>query len=262
MNRLAIETSTEQLSVAVMARGQVWSHQGPGGAQASAGLLAAVHAVLAQAGLALNDMDVIAMGRGPGSFTGLRTACAVSQGLAFGLGVGIVPIDTLLALAEEGRHQCATARPPEMAGAENAAHNQPANPHDRALPQGAGVTRFYAVIDARMGQLYTAAYEHRAGLWHTVQAPAVQNPADCALPQAWSGQPVWAVGLTPDLLPGMALPWVAASPTASALLRLTDQALADGAEVPPALALPLYLRDKVAQTTAERALAKANAAAT
>ena len=230
-NRLAMETSTEQLSVAVSARGQVWSHQGPGGAQASAGLLAAVHTVLAQAGLALNDIGVIAMGRGPGSFTGLRTACAVSQGLAFGLGVGIVPIDTLLALAEEGRHLCAGGL--------------------------AGTARFYAVIDARMGQLYTAAYEHRAGLWHTVQAPAVQNPADCTLPDAWLGQPVWAVGLAQHLLPDLALPWVVAHPTASALLRLTDQALANGAEVPPALALPLYLRDKVAQTTAERALAKA-----
>ena len=241
MNRLAIETSTEQLSVAVSARGQVWSHQGPGGAQASTGLLAAVHQVLAQAGLGLNDVGVMAMGRGPGSFTGLRTACAVSQGLAFGLGVGILPIDTLLALAEEGRHLCATG---------------PSEASD-------GASRFYAVIDARMGQLYTAAYEHRSGLWHTVQEPAVQNPADCALPLAWSGQPVWAAGMAQDLLPtlgGVALSWVAASPTASALLRLADQAQAEGAEVAPALALPLYLRDKVAQTTAERALAKANTA--
>jgi tRNA threonylcarbamoyladenosine biosynthesis protein TsaB len=238
MNRLAIETSTEQLSVAVSARGQVWSHQGPGGAQASAGLLAAVHQVLAQAGLGLNDIGVMAMGRGPGSFTGLRTACAVSQGLAFGLGVGILPIDTLLALAEEGRHLCITG---------------PSEASD-------GASRFYAVIDARMGQLYTAAYEHRSGLWHTVQEPAVQNPADCALPLAWSGQPVWAAGLAQHLLPDLALPWVVAHPTASALLRLADQAQAEGAEVAPALALPLYLRDKVAQTTAERALAKANTA--
>ncbi len=248
MKRLAIETSTEQLSVAVSARGQVWSHQGPGGAQASAGLLAAVHQVLAQAGLALNDIGVIAMGRGPGSFTGLRTACAVSQGLAFGLGVGILPIDTLLALADEGRHLCAAGLSETKPGSEVA-----------------GIVRFYAVIDARMGQLYTAAYEHRAGLWHTVQAPAVQNPADCALPLAWSGQPVWAVGLTQGLLPdldGVALSWVPAQPTASALLRLADQAQAEGAEVPPALALPLYLRDKVAQTSAERALAKARSAST
>jgi tRNA threonylcarbamoyladenosine biosynthesis protein TsaB len=245
MKRLAIETSTEQLSVAVSARGQVWSHQGPGGAQASAGLLAAVHQVLAQADVALNDIGVIAMGRGPGSFTGLRTACAVSQGLAFGLGVGILPIDTLLALAEEGRHLCAAGLSEAKAGSEVVS-----------------TARFYAVIDARMGQLYTAAYEHRAGLWHTVQEPAVQNPADCALPLAWSGQPVWAVGLAQHLLPNLALPWVLAHPTASALLRLAEQAQAHGGEVPPALALPLYLRDKVAQTTAERALAKANATAT
>ena len=248
MKRLAIETSTEQLSVAVSARGQVWSHQGPGGAQASAGLLAAVHQVLAQADLALNDIGVIAMGRGPGSFTGLRTACSVSQGLAFGLGVGILPIDTLLALAEEGRDICAAGLSETKPGSEVA-----------------GIVRFYAVIDARMGQLYTAAYEHRAGLWHTVQAPAVQNPADCALPQVWSGQPVWAVGMAQGLLPdlgGAALTWVPAHPTASALLRLADQALAEGAEVPPALALPLYLRDKVAQTSAERAQAKALSAPT
>jgi tRNA threonylcarbamoyladenosine biosynthesis protein TsaB len=131
-----------------------------------------------------------------------------------------------------------------------------------ASPNLEGIARFYAVIDARMGQLYTAAYEHRAGLWHTVQEPAVQNPADCALPLAWSGQPVWAVGLAQHLLPNLALPWVLAHPTASALLRLADQAQAHGGEVSPALALPLYLRDKVAQTTAERALAKANATAT
>jgi len=266
MKRLAIETSTEQLSVAVSARGQVWSHQGPGGAQASAGLLAAVHQVLAQAGLALNDIGVIAMGRGPGSFTGLRTACAVSQGLAFGLGVGIVPIDTLLALAEEGRHLCAGGLSEAKAGAENAA-TMPTQPGVGVLasPNLEGIARFYAVIDARMGQLYTAAYEHRAGLWHTVQAPAVQSPADCALPLAWSGQPVWAVGMAQGLLPdlgGAALTWVPAHPTASALLRLADLALAEGAEVPPALALPLYLRDKVAQTTAERAQAKALSAST
>ncbi len=236
MNRLAIETSTEQLSVAVSAAGQVWSHLGPGGAQASSGLLAAVHQVTAQAGLRLADLGVIAMGRGPGSFTGLRTACSVSQGLAYGLGIGILPIDTLLALAEEGRFLCGAP--------------------------GNGVGRFYAVLDARMGQLYTAAYEHQAGRWRTVQAPAVQNPTDCALPTAWAGQAVQAVGLAQALLPqvgGVDLPWIAASPTASALLRLADQAQADGLAVAPALALPLYLRDKVAQTTAERAQAKAAA---
>jgi tRNA threonylcarbamoyladenosine biosynthesis protein TsaB len=191
--------------------------------------------------------------------------------------VGIVPIDTLLALAEEGRHICAADLSQAQAGPDNAApmsahlglgvvaqpaQKHPSNAQDSAPPKVEGIDRFYAVIDARMGHLYTAAYERRAGLWHTVQEPAVQNPADCALPLAWSGQPVWAVGLAQHLLPDLALPWVVAHPTASALLRLADQAQAHGGEVPPALALPLYLRDKVAQTTAERALAKANATAT
>jgi len=84
------------------------------------------------------------------------------------------------------------------------------------------------------------------------------------MPPTWTGHTVWAVGLAQALLPavgGVALPWIAASPTASALLRLADQAQSDGAEVAPALALPLYLRDKVAQTMAERAQAKAAAGA-
>jgi tRNA threonylcarbamoyladenosine biosynthesis protein TsaB len=104
MNRLAIETSTEQLSVAVMARGQVWSHQGPGGAQASAGLLAAVHAVLAQAGLALNDMGVIAMGRGPGSFTGLRVGVTAAKTLAWATGARLVGISGFEVIARRAEH--------------------------------------------------------------------------------------------------------------------------------------------------------------
>ena len=256
MKLLAIDTSTERMSLAVQNGEHTVTHQGTAGAQASAHLIHAVLDVLQQANLSLPSLQAIAFGQGPGAFTGLRTACSVSQGLAFGLGVGILPIDTLLALAEEGRHLCAAGLSEAKAGAENAA-TMPTQPGVGVLasPNLEGIARFYAVIDARMGQLYTAAYEHRAGLWHTVQEPAVQNPAGCALPLAWSGQPVWAVGLAEDLLPaldGVALSWVAASPTASALLRLTDQAQALGAEVPPALALPLYLRDKVAQTTLER----------
>ena len=233
---LAFDTSTDVLSLGLSAHGQTTLHTLPGGAQASAQLIPQVLEMLAQAELALADLQAIVFGRGPGSFTGLRTACSVSQGLAYGLGIGILPIDTLLALAEEGRFL-------------------------RGAP-GDEVGRFYAVLDARMGQLYTAAYEHHAGRWRTLQAPAVLNPPDCALPTPWVGQAVQAVGLAQALLPqvgGVDLPWIAASPTASALLRLADQAQADGLAVAPALALPLYLRDKVAQTTAERAQAKAAA---
>jgi len=98
---LAFDTSTETLSIAVGAGAgrPVLETSRPGGAQASAALIPAIQDLLRQAGLALEELDAIAFGRGPGSFTGLRTATAVAQGLGFGAGVPVLPIDTLLAVA-------------------------------------------------------------------------------------------------------------------------------------------------------------------
>ena len=102
---LAFDTSTEQMTVAVTDGVRVRQHSGPGGAQASLTLIPAILALLAESGLALSELDAIAFGRGPGSFTGLRTACAVAQGLAFGAnggaGIPVLPIDTLMAVAED-----------------------------------------------------------------------------------------------------------------------------------------------------------------
>ena len=101
---LAFDTSTDRLSIAVTDGARVWQHSGAGGAQASSTLIPAILALLAEAGLQLGELDAIAFGRGPGSFTGLRTACAVAQGLAFGArqgaGMPVLPIDTLMAVAE------------------------------------------------------------------------------------------------------------------------------------------------------------------
>ena len=109
MNLLAFDTSTDTLSIAVARGPAVWQHTGPGGAQASASLVPAIVQLLAEAGLDFASLDAIAFGRGPGSFTGLRTACAVAQGLALGSGSGcgvpVLPTDTLLALAEQARLQ-------------------------------------------------------------------------------------------------------------------------------------------------------------
>src|SRR4051794_16897671 len=102
---LAFDTSTETLSIALTDGRQTWQHTGAGGAKASAALIPAVLALLAEAGLRLAELDAIAFGAGPGSFTGLRTACSVAQGLAFGADVPVLPVDTLLAVAEEARHQ-------------------------------------------------------------------------------------------------------------------------------------------------------------
>ena len=100
---LAIETSTDALSVAVGDPGVRAVFQGPGAAQSSASLLPAVQDLLQQAGWTLAALDAIVFARGPGAFTGLRTACAVAQGLAYGVrpaahpdGLPVLPVDARL----------------------------------------------------------------------------------------------------------------------------------------------------------------------
>lgn len=223
MNLLALDTSTEVFAIAVQCGAQVLEQHGPGGAQASAALIPAIQGLLAQAGLPLQALDAIVFGRGPGSFTGLRTACAVTQGLAFGAQVPVLPVDTLLAVAEEAR-------------------------------QRAGVTQVVALLDARMEQVYAGRYVFDGRDW-TPQGPiALVAPQDVVLPAGWAlaGNAFNAYG---ERLPhGMR---VEALPTATALLRLAPARLAAGGAMPAAQALPLYIRDKVAQTTDERAAARA-----
>ena len=124
---LAIETSTDRLSVAVghgAGDGEALAHDGPGAAQSSATLAAGGGRFAGPPGWALAELDAIVFARGPGSFTGLRTACAIAQGLAYGAqapgrsgGIPVLPVDTLLALAEEARWQR------EQAGASAGAHH-------------------------------------------------------------------------------------------------------------------------------------------
>ena len=252
---LAFDTSTDRLSIAVTDGARVWQHSGVGGAQASSTLIPAILGLLAEAGLPLGELDAIVFGRGPGSFTGLRTACSVAQGLAFGarggLGLPVLPIDTLLAVAEEARHQ--------MQG----------SPHPSPLPlagEGAETLRVTALLDARMDEMYVQSYEFNSGMWsQTVGCELIrpENLADCLLrvpgPQllAGNGFEVYAQRL-PAALNGMA--HIHALPTATALLRLAPALAASGQCVDASLALPLYVRDKVAFTTAERAASKALAA--
>ena len=230
-NLLAFDTSTEQLSVAVQraADGRRLTHQGAGGAQASATLIPTVQRLLAEAGLALGDLHAIVFGRGPGSFTGLRTACSVAQGLAWGAGVPVLPVDTLQVVAEAAR-------------------------------QSAGATRVLALLDARMGEIYHAEYTWAADAgWQTLAGPAVSPPERLPLPGAGAVLAGNAFAPYGERLPAAlrALPRVAALPTAEALLALAPAGLTAGRAVPADQALPLYIRDKVAQTTAERAAARA-----
>lgn len=231
MNLLAFDTSTETLSVALSweapGGARHAGHTGAGGAQASATLVPAVMALLEGAGLRLQDLDAIVFGRGPGSFTGLRTACAVAQGLAYGAGRPVLPVDTLMAVAEEAR----------------ASH---------------GVERVVALLDARMDQVYAASYVFVAQGWQREGEFTVGAPEALVVPAGWAlaGNAFAAYG--GRLPPGAVR--VQALPCAAALLRLAPALLAAGAAQDAAGALPLYIRDKVAQTVAERAAAALGAA--
>jgi tRNA threonylcarbamoyladenosine biosynthesis protein TsaB len=229
---LAFDTSTERLSIALGGDGcALRTHQGEGGAQASATLIPAITELLRSAGVALAQVDAIAFGRGPGAFTGLRTACAVAQGLAYGAGKPVLPIDTLMAVAEDARHGAGVAGP----------------------------WRTWAAIDARMGEIYAAEYAFDGLRWSTLSLPALFSPG--ALQARWREAPPAAVAglalsaFAGQLDPGPAPAHPAAWPDAAALLRLAGPMFEAGLAVDAALALPLYVRDKVAMTTRERALA-------
>jgi tRNA threonylcarbamoyladenosine biosynthesis protein TsaB len=259
---LAFDTSTDRLSIAVTDGVRVWQHSGAGGAQASSTLIPAILGLLAEAGLQLGDLDAIAFGRGPGSFTGLRTACAVAQGLAFGArngaGMPVLPIDTLMAVAEETRFQVR------------------GHPHPSPLPEGEGAReenaasantlRVTALLDARMDEMYVQGYEFNSGMWmQTMGCELIrpENLADYLLrepgSQLLAGNvfEVYAQRLPVALAP---IAHLHALPTATALLRLAPALAAAGQCVDASLALPLYVRDKVAFTTEERAASKALAA--
>ncbi len=227
---LAFDTATEQMSLALAARGRVWARDLAGGARASATLIPSLLALLAEAGVTLRELDAIAFGRGPGAFTGLRTACAVAQGLAYGAAKPVLAIDTLLAVAEDAR-------------------------------AGRPALRVWVAMDARIGEIYAAQYAFGADRWQVLDAPQLTTPevlnarwaADA--PRLVAGNAIAAFGtrlgtgdaeLAPDALP-----------RGASLIPLAQALWADGAAVDAAHALPLYLRDKVAQTTLERDAARA-----
>lgn len=226
---LAFDTATERTSIALASRGQVWQRGAGGGAQASAELVPAIMALLAEAGVALPELDAIAFGRGPGAFTGLRTASSVAQGLALGAGKPVLPIDSLLAVAEDAR--------------------------DGDAPQ-----RVWAVTDARMNEIYAAHYAFDGAHWSTLAAPRLTTSA--LLNEAWrEDEPMVvagsALGAFDDLDTGRARRVPHATPSAVAMLPLAQALWSQGGALDAALALPLYVRDKVAQTTAEREAAHA-----
>ena len=242
---LAIETSTDMLSLAIASTqgdtSEVWGHTSQGGAKSSQLVLPEIVRLMDEAQIRFADLTAVVFGKGPGSFTGLRTACSVAQGLAFGAGVPVLPIDTLLAVAEDARYQ-------------NVQQKQQKTQQPEQLPEEA--KRFFVAMDARMHQVYTAAYEWRSE-WQCVQAPSVLSPEDICVPTEWKDLDFTTVGNAWDTFATrwpttLSFKHMHAMPTAQALLRLAPVAFEQGLAVPPEQALPIYIRDKVAQTTQER----------
>lgn len=231
MNLLAIETSTERLSIAILRDGEAFARDIDAGQRHSELALPLLHELLAESNLTLREFDAIAFGQGPGSFTGVRIACGLAQGMALGIGKSLVPVPTQMALAAQ-----------------------------------TGAAQVMVALDARMGEIYFAAYRRDttcAGGWQEVLAPMLVKPD--ALPtidgQGWSavgsGFDMPALG---DLLVaryGGQITGVVrgALPRALDVARIAASQLnaaGMGSAIAPEHAAPLYLRNKVAMTTEER----------
>ncbi len=223
MKILALETSTEYCSVALWQDGTVADCRERVGQKHSEVLLPMVDALLRDGGLRLADLDGIAFGAGPGSFTGVRIACSAAQGLALGAQKPVLGISTLQALA-----------------------------------QGSGRDRVVAVLDARMAEVYHAAYERRDGVWHAVWEPALCLPQDAPPVEgtdwfgAGSGFLAHGEPLRAHYAANLFAVDEAAVPQAAAIVQLAAPRFAAGHGVDAAQAAPLYLRDKVALKTSER----------
>ena len=218
---LALETSTDQATVALLHAGQTYLQTLPGVQTHSHGLLPAVQTVLTQAAVGIDALDAIAFGCGPGAFTGVRTACGVVQGLAFALHLPVLPVVSLLAMAE-------------------------------SVKVHRSWTEVVSVLDARMNEVYWAHYRFDGEVWQVLSAPALAA-LEIALNYACACQAQLALGEGVHLLESsQKLTWVREMPHATAVARLAVEDLARGLQLDAAQAQPVYLRNKIALTTAER----------
>jgi len=231
---LAIDTATDVCSVALARADSITELAEAVGQKHSERILPMVNALLQETGLQLGDCDAIAFGSGPGAFTGLRIACGIAQGLAFGAGKPVLAIGNLAALA----------------WAANAA--------------APGSRRILAAIDARMQEAYWAVYSIERGVLTELAAPALAS-ADELLDIANRFEPDLVAGNALRVFPGLAdrlgrAQAADVSASARSIAILAADRFAEGGAMPAALAVPVYVRDRVALTIDERRTAAAAAA--
>ena len=218
MRIAALETSTEWCSVALWADGEIASLEQRAGHRHAEIALPLLRRLLLRCGTRPDALDAIAFGAGPGSFTGLRIACGLAQGLAIGAGIPLLGVSTLDAIAEES-----------------------------------GAARVIVCLDARMREVYYACLERAGGGWRATSDAACVAPSAVQLPpgDAWCGCGN-GFAVYPELAKMVTRVLPEVHPSASAIVRLAAPRIVAGEGVDAALAAPLYLRDKVALTTEER----------
>ena len=236
MRLLAIETSTEACSVAVSVDGDIRERHALAPRRHADLVLPWAEALLAEAGISRSRLDGIAVGRGPGAFTGVRLGISIAQGIALALDLPLLPESTLAVLAAGARVE------------------------DEGT--GAGGAHILAAIDARMGEVYAAAFVRDASGLHPLGPEVVAAPDAVARPP---GGPWLGVGtgfaaaecaLQRGLGARLASVDATALPHAADLARLAAVSLATGGGIAPERVEPAYLRDNVALTLAEQAAAR------
>lgn len=229
MKILALDTATENCSAALLIEGVVLTREEFLGRGHAARILSMVCELLEEAGVKLPALDAVAFGRGPGAFTGVRLAASVTQGLAFGSGLPVVPVSDLRALAQ------------------------------RALNEDTALEHVLVCTDARMREVYCGAFERgRDGLALSVDPERVTTPEAVGVPEHWSederaralgagsgfaAYPAMAQALARRLGGVREQLW----PRAREIAQLAEVEAAAQHTLSPAQALPVYLRNDVAQ---------------
>ena len=226
MQILAIDTSTEFLSLALWLDGRLLSRDIHAGQTHSQQILPMLRELLDEAQVELKALDGIAFGAGPGSFTGLRIACGVAQGLAFGANLPVVAVSTLQALAQQS-----------------------------------GADKVIACLDARMGEIYHAAYEKKNNEWIEVSTPALFKPEEApklngndwvGVGTGWLVYPDVLQAVYGEQLREMPKPDHNSHPTAISIAELALPTFEAGLARPAHEAAPIYIRNKVALKMSER----------
>lgn len=233
MNILALDTATESCSAALLLDGRLLQREQRLERGHADAILPMVDALLGEGGIALSALDAIAFGRGPGAFTGVRLAASVTQGLAFGARLPVVPVSDLQALAQ------------------------------RSLDEDQAIGRVLVCTDARMREVYWACFERSNegiatayGEERVGPPSAVRPPGDWGVRGSAASRPLpsghlAAVGsgfaAYPELCTELVLDAVRADllPRAAEIARLALPAVAAGRFIAPEQALPVYLRDDV-----------------